>query len=103
MRGMRSGQCMDKVQSLQEFSHVRPVSPGGVRVPAKRFRFRDGSDLLVNRIPMNRSIVEGLGRFFCRLSNEQFFGVVEVQFQEGEIVLVRKQESFKPAKFLSVE
>lgn len=49
------------------------------------------------------SVLEGLKRYLTNLTDDQFFGVIEIQFVNGEIALVRKQESFKPAAFLVVE
>ena len=43
----------------------------------------------------------GLTEYLLELSQVRFFGVVEVQYQDGEIVLVRKSESLKPAFFLT--
>lgn len=48
------------------------------------------------------NLINALGRYMGQLSQENFFGVLEISFQAGEIVLVRKQESFKPAVFLGV-
>jgi hypothetical protein len=45
-------------------------------------------------------ILEGVARFLCKMADENFYGVVEIQFQEGQITLVRKQESLKPSQFL---
>ena len=42
----------------------------------------------------------GLTQYLLGLAEDGFYGVVEVQYQEGEIVLVRKQESFKPSFFV---
>lgn len=49
------------------------------------------------------NLIEGVGRFLRDLSVNEFYGVVEIQFVGGEIILVRKQESFKPQAFLVVE
>lgn len=48
-------------------------------------------------------VLEGIKRFMQGLSEDRFFGVVQVQFVDGAIALVRKEESFKPASFLVVE
>lgn len=46
-------------------------------------------------------VVPGLAQYLQELGQMRFFGVVEVQYQDGEIVLVRKSESLKPAFFLT--
>jgi len=48
-------------------------------------------------------MLPGLSRFIQSLMQDGFYGTVEIQFVEGEIVVVRKQETFKPAAFLLVE
>ena len=50
---------------------------------------------------MNDKLVDGLSIFLKDLSRTGFYGVVEVQFVDGQIVLVRKEESFKPAIFVT--
>lgn len=50
---------------------------------------------------MELDILQGINKFLTELSDERFYGVVEFQFQDGELILIRKQESFKP-KFLVV-
>lgn len=49
---------------------------------------------------MNEQLVDGLSLFLKDLSRTGFFGVVEVQFVDGQIILVRKEETFKPAIFV---
>lgn len=49
------------------------------------------------------SLLEGVRRYLAQLMQEQFYGTIEIQFMNGEIVVVRKQETFKPAAFLVVE
>ena len=48
----------------------------------------------------NEDVVVGVSQFLSRLSNDGFYGIVEIQFQDGHIILVRKQESLKPSQFL---
>jgi hypothetical protein len=36
-------------------------------------------------------------RFLARLGRERFFGKVTVNFQDGKILLLHKEESIKPA------
>lgn len=52
---------------------------------------------------MNLEVLEGLEKFVLNLSNERFYGVLELQFQDGELILIRKQESFKPSFLVVVE
>lgn len=54
----------------------------------------------IERRKANVDLLEGIGRFLGELSSERFYGVVEIQFVDGEMVLVRKQESIKPSMFL---
>lgn len=52
------------------------------------------------------AISDNVGRvcnFIYQLSGEKFFGDVNLKFQNGEIVLVCKQESFKPNFLVVVE
>jgi hypothetical protein len=46
------------------------------------------------------SPVPGIARFLNDLSNKRFYGKVEIQYQEGEIVVVRKEETLKPSFFV---
>lgn len=57
----------------------------------------------IERRSPDRNMAEGIKRFLERLSGDGFFGVVQIQYVDGEIVLVRKEESFKPSAFLVVE
>jgi len=52
---------------------------------------------------MNLTVLEGLEKFVLNLSKDRFFGIVELQFQDGEIILVRKQETIKPSFLIVVE
>lgn len=52
---------------------------------------------------LDSSPVHGIARYMERLSGDRFFGVLQIQYVDGEIVLVRKEESFKPAAFMVVE
>ena len=36
-----------------------------------------------------------LFKFFCRLRDDKFYGEVRVKFEEGEIIVIRKEESIK--------
>lgn len=49
---------------------------------------------------MNEQVIDGLSIFLKDLSRSGFFGVVEVQFVDGQISIVRQEETFKPAFFL---
>lgn len=49
------------------------------------------------------SLAEGMKQYIQRLRVDGFYGVLEIQFNEGDIVLVRKQETLKPSAFLAVE
>lgn len=48
----------------------------------------------------NADVVVGVSQFLSDLSQVKFFGIIEIQFQDGNIILVRKQESLKPSQFL---
>ncbi len=52
---------------------------------------------------MELSVLEGIEKFIVNLSRDRFYGVVELQFQDGELILVRKQETFKPNFLVVVE
>lgn len=52
---------------------------------------------------MEISVREGIDKFLVKLSDEGFFGTVELQFHGGELILVRKQETFKPNFLVVVE
>lgn len=52
------------------------------------------------------AISDNVGRvcnFLYQLSGDNFFGDVNLKFQNGEVVLVVKQESFKPNFLVVVE
>lgn len=51
----------------------------------------------------DEDLLQGIGRYMKRLKNNGFYGILEIQFQDGQVVLIRKQESFKPSSFLVVE
>lgn len=57
----------------------------------------------VRRDDVRPMIIHGVAQYLGKLMTEEFYGVVQVQFQKGEIVLVRKEESFKPQIFLVYE
>ena len=44
--------------------------------------------------------VSGIARFIFKLCREGSYAVIEIQINDGDIILVRKQESFKPSAFL---
>lgn len=48
-------------------------------------------------------LIQGIQRYLNKLNEEKFYGVIELQFQCGELVLLRKQESIKPSVLLIVE
>lgn len=50
---------------------------------------------------LNQNIVDGITNFLKNLAGSRFFGTVEIQFVDGQIVVVRKEETFKPVIFLS--
>lgn len=52
---------------------------------------------------MQLEVLNGLEKFVLNLSKERFYGILELQFQDGEIILVRKQETFKPSFLVVVE
>lgn len=45
-------------------------------------------------------VIDNLATFLKDLSRSCFYGTVELQFINGELVLVRKEETFKPVVFL---
>lgn len=51
-------------------------------------------------IDVQQNLLDGLYKFMLNLSRDKFYGVLEIQFVDGQIVLVRKEESFKPVIFL---
>ena len=46
------------------------------------------------------NLIDKVAVFLKDLSRNEFFGTVEIQFINGELVLVRKEETFKPVAFL---
>lgn len=52
---------------------------------------------------MDKDLIFGVGEYLSKLSDERFYGVIEIQYQDGQIILVRKQETFKPNMFVLVE
>ena len=68
------------------------MSHGVVGVDAERVRGM--------RQAYGMEALEGLTKFLFELGGAGFYGSVEIQYQGGEIVLVRKMESFKPAVFV---
>lgn len=61
---------------------------------------------LQNRLYNNQETVDNIERvskFLNQLSRDRFYGVVELQFQEGELILVRKQETIKPGLLVIIE
>ncbi len=34
-------------------------------------------------------------KFLCRLKDDKFFGEVRIKFEEGEVVIIRKDEAIK--------
>ena len=52
---------------------------------------------------VKRAICDGVSGYLRRLGEGQFYGTVVIQFVDGEIVLVRKEETFKPQVFLTLE
>lgn len=49
---------------------------------------------------IEKHTVYGICRFILNLCKERAFGTVEITLQDGQILLVRKTESYKPAVFL---
>jgi len=47
--------------------------------------------------------IQTVCNFLFQLSNEKFYGDLNLKFQNGEIVLVKKEESFKPAYLVVVQ
>jgi len=43
-----------------------------------------------------QAVDEALRRFFADLRSSRFFGIVELHFQAGRLVRVKKQEVFEP-------
>lgn len=52
---------------------------------------------------MELTVINGVERLLLKLSQDKFYGNVELMFQDGEIVLIRKQESIKPGLLVIVE
>lgn len=52
---------------------------------------------------MDGAIAQGINVYLMNLSKEHFFGTVEVQFSDGEIILMRKTETIRPALLLIVK
>lgn len=48
----------------------------------------------------SEKVIDSLGLFLKDLSRSGFYGTVELQFVSGELILVRKEETFKPVVFL---
>jgi hypothetical protein len=51
----------------------------------------------VDEKPMTSEKV--LNALAAKLQGERFFGIVEVHFQDGRVVRVRKMETFEPREF----
>jgi hypothetical protein len=51
----------------------------------------------VSEAPSVESALTQTIRFLARLGRERFFGKVTVNFQDGKIMLLHKEESIKPA------
>ena len=45
-------------------------------------------------------VIDKVGMFLKDLSSSGFYGVVELQFVNGELVLVREEKTYKPVYFL---
>lgn len=63
------------------------------------------SNQLYNRAQID-AISDNIQRvcnFLYQMSSEKFYGDLNLKFQNGEIVLVKKEESFKPAYLVIVE
>lgn len=43
----------------------------------------------------NDSFMVRLIKFLCRLKDDKFYGEVRVKFEEGEVVVIRKDEAIK--------
>lgn len=52
---------------------------------------------------INQDLLDGISVFLRKLSSEHFFGVVEISFQDGNPIIVRKEETFKPVIFLTIK
>lgn len=61
---------------------------------------RERNDAISNVASDN---VQRVCNFLYQLSGEKFYGDLNLKFQNGEIVLVNKQESFKPNFLVIVE
>lgn len=45
-------------------------------------------------------LIDNLAMFLKDLSRSGFYGTVELQFVNGEFILMRKEETYKPVFFL---
>lgn len=45
---------------------------------------------------MELSILNNGKQYAMQIATEHFFGGVKIEFHDGEIVLIRKDETFKP-------
>lgn len=53
--------------------------------------------------PVTLDNLERVKQYLGKLSKDRFYGVVELQFQDGELILIRKQESIKPGFLVIME
>ncbi len=52
---------------------------------------------------MELETLQGIATYIQKLSKERFYGILELQFQDGEFILLRKQETIKPNFLVVVE
>ncbi len=55
----------------------------------------------MNTETLQENLIDKLGVYLKDLSSTGFYGVVELQFLNGELILVREEKTFKPVFLLS--
>lgn len=51
---------------------------------------------------LKEMLAANVGNYLIELARKKFYGEVRVKFEAGEVMIVRKEESFKPHVFLVV-